>query len=129
MLGDDLFEWTKVGHEIRCLLARHMIVAALSDEGASLLLSMDGIPCPLSRRRFWMVIREVWAAIAPAHGLRFTSETVASSAGKNASIASSERVISTGVPKIVVVLKNDKTPCSVRSRWEPGGRLPPGHPP
>jgi hypothetical protein len=38
---------------------------------------------------------------------------VAASAGKKDSIANSDRVISTGVPKTVVVLKNERTPPSV----------------
>ena len=41
---------------------------------------------------------------------------VAASAGKNDSIASSASVTSTGVPKIVVVEKNDSVPASVRKR-------------
>src|SRR5262249_607035 len=40
---------------------------------------------------------------------------VASSAGKNDSIASSDTVTSTGVPNTVVVLKNDSLPPSVTS--------------
>ena len=41
---------------------------------------------------------------------------VSASAGRNASIVSSETVISTGVPNSVVVLKNDNTPSIVASR-------------
>jgi hypothetical protein len=40
---------------------------------------------------------------------------VAVSAGKKDSKASSDNVISTGVPNTVVVLKNDNTPSSVAS--------------
>ena len=41
---------------------------------------------------------------------------VVPSAGKNDSMANSDRVTSTGVQKIVVVLTNDSTPASVRKR-------------
>jgi len=41
------------------------------------------------------------------------ASAVASSAGKNDSMASSDSVTSTGVPNIVVVPKNDSTPCGV----------------
>src|SRR6188472_2702491 len=41
---------------------------------------------------------------------------VAASAGKNDSIASSERVTSTGVPKIVVVENSESVPASVTKR-------------
>src|SRR5262249_24219156 len=43
------------------------------------------------------------------------ARAVASSAGKNDSIASSDSVTSTGVPNTVVVLKNDSVPASVTS--------------
>ncbi len=39
-----------------------------------------------------------------------SAAAVASSAGKNDSIASSDTTMSTGVPNTVVVLKNDSTP-------------------
>jgi ribosomal protein S11 len=42
--------------------------------------------------------------------------TVVISAGKNASIASSARVISTGLSNTVVVLKNASGPCTVANR-------------
>src|SRR5688572_6082812 len=41
---------------------------------------------------------------------------VKASAGKKDSSAISESVISTGVPKIVVVLRKESVPCSVRNR-------------
>jgi putative hydrolase of the HAD superfamily len=44
-----------------------------------------------------------------------SASAVAASAGKNDSTASSESVISTGVPKMVVVLKKDSTPPGVTS--------------
>src|SRR5215831_15328081 len=43
------------------------------------------------------------------------ARAVASSAGKNDSIASSDTVTSTGVPNTVVVLKNDSLPAGVTS--------------
>ena len=48
----------------------------------------------------------------PLPVIRCTAATVSSSAGKNNSSASSESVTSTGVPKIVVVLKSIR-PASV----------------
>ena len=42
--------------------------------------------------------------------------TVCGFAGKNASIASSDNVTSTGVPNTVVVLKKVSSPAAVRSR-------------
>src|SRR5215211_6865666 len=47
---------------------------------------------------------------------RCSRSAVAASAGKNASIASSERVTSTGVPKTIVVPINESVPCSVWRR-------------
>ena len=44
-----------------------------------------------------------------------SAAAVAASAGKNDSTASSDSVMSTGVPKMVVVLKNDSTPPGVES--------------
>ncbi len=44
-----------------------------------------------------------------------SAAAVAASAGKNDSTASSESVMSMGVPKMVVVLKNDSTPPGVES--------------
>jgi hypothetical protein len=48
--------------------------------------------------------------------IRFKVSDVAASAGKNDSSASSDNVISTGVPKTVVVLINDRTPSSIANR-------------
>jgi hypothetical protein len=47
---------------------------------------------------------------------RRITPAVAPSAGKRDSIASSDNVMSTGVPKTVVVLTNDSTPDSLASR-------------
>ena len=44
---------------------------------------------------------------------RLNADAVASSAGKNNSIASSDNVISIGVPNIIVVLMNDRCPAAV----------------
>ena len=49
----------------------------------------------------------------PLPVIRCTAAAVSSSAGKNNSSASSESVTSTGVPKIVVVVKKDISPASV----------------
>ena len=53
---------------------------------------------------------------ANSAAIRRMMATVAASAGKNASIASSARVISTGLPNTVVVLKNASGPCTVANR-------------
>lgn len=47
---------------------------------------------------------------------RRSASAVAGSAGKNDSIASSDSVTSTGLPKIVVVLRNDSTASPTRRR-------------
>jgi len=48
--------------------------------------------------------------------IRLNVSAVAESAGKNDSNASSDKVISTGVPKTVVVLRNERMPLSVENR-------------
>jgi hypothetical protein len=48
--------------------------------------------------------------------IRRNASDVVASAGKKVSSASSESVMSTGVPKTVVVLKSDNVPISVRRR-------------
>src|SRR5687768_2763403 len=57
-----------------------------------------------------------WIYVGPIRGPDQMRSAVLAFAGKNASIASSDKVMSRGVPNTVVVLKNASSPAFVRRR-------------
>jgi diguanylate cyclase (GGDEF)-like protein len=95
----------------RCYFADHVRQTAGADVPQS---APDLAPFPALERRPCKTAPVSRTAMADSQPRSMSA--LAASAGKNDSIASSDSVMSTGVPKIVVVENSDSVPASTRRR-------------